>query len=176
MQYCVGEEYHTIKEWAVIEKERTECIQKDREDKELTDFHESKTYYVTNTIPLIFATVKTEKVTERTIEQMLLMLLKREFEIYEPQDAVENLNLWLREDSAFRSWGTPLTIPTNWEEKEMPKEQEMWDWMVEFLYSTEAGSNLLNQVGQPLIEANVESREYLNDETTLSDMLEAMTR
>lgn len=133
------------------------------------------TYYVTETSPLVFTTDKEEKkVTEATIERMLLLLLRREFEMYESKEAVENLNYWLGEDSAFRSWGAPHTVPSEWTEKEIPTEQEMWEWMTEFLHSTEAGSNLLSQIGEPLTEADEDSQSYLNDETTLSDQLEGM--
>ena len=134
------------------------------------------TYYVTKTSPLIFATEKAEKVTEATIEQMLLLLMTREFQEYEPQDAVNNLNQWLQEETSFLSqWeGGQLTVPSKWKEVEMPKEQEMMEWINNLLQTTEAGNNLLRQVGQPLTKADKEVQEYLNDQTTLSDLLEGM--
>jgi hypothetical protein len=50
----------------------------------------------------------------------------------------------------------------------------MMEWIDNLLQTTEAGSNLLKQVGQPLAKADKETQEYLNDQSTLSDLLEGM--
>ena len=123
-------------------------------------------YYLTATGPLVFTTQKAEKVEEWMITAMLENLLKREYEVYNPKDAADNIQYWLQIDSVFREVPTPPT--------QEPKEADVKWWVQQFLMS-EAGQNLLNQVNQPLHKQTEEEKEWLNDDTTLSDLMEGMT-
>ena len=132
------------------------------------------TYYLTTTSPLIFTTQKAERVEEWMIQDMLELLLKREYEMYETEDAAENINYWLRADSAFRDAmraPEPLSEQDDWQ----PSQTEITQWVEDLLWQTEAGSNLRSQIGAPLHKQKEEERRYLSDETTLSDLMEGMT-
>ena len=124
------------------------------------------TYYLTKTSPLVFTTQKAEKVEEWMIQEMLETLLKREYEMYSPEEAASNLSQVLSLDQVFSGVITPP-------EKE-PKNQEVQSWVEDFLIS-EAGQKLLNQVDRPLHKQTTEEKEILNDETTLSDLLPQLT-
>ena len=122
------------------------------------------TYYLTKTNPLVFTTQKAERVTEWMIQDMLELLLKREYEMYEPEEAKSNLQQWLQADQVFLGVLTPPS-------KE-PSEKEVQAWVEDFLMS-EAGSRLLSQVGHPLSQQ--EEPEPHLEEMTLSDLLESLT-
>lgn len=122
-------------------------------------------YYLTATSPLVFTTQKAEKVEEWMITAMLENLLKREYEVYDPKEAADNIQYCLQIDSVFREVPTPPT--------QEPKDADVKWWVQEFLMS-EAGQNLLNQVNQPLHKQTEEEKEWLNDDTTLSDLMEGM--
>ena len=122
-------------------------------------------YYLTATGPLVFTTQKAERVEEWMITAMLENLLKREYETYEPKEAASNIQYCLQIDSVFREVPTPP--------KEEPKDADVKWWVQEFLMS-DAGQNLLNQVNQPLHKQTEEEKEWLNDDTTLSDLMEGM--
>ena len=129
------------------------------------------TYYLTKTSPLVFTTQKAERVEEWMIQDMLELLLKREYEMYEPEEAQANILYWMRADEAFRD----VAMPPETE----PTEKNIRWWIQDFLMS-EAGQNLRSQVGAPLHkqildEDSEEDESFLTDETTLSDLMEGMT-
>jgi hypothetical protein len=126
------------------------------------------TYYQTTTSPLVFTTQKAERVEEWMIPAMLELLLKREYETYEPEEAASNIQYWLQMDQVFSGVIAPPT-------KELtPKASQLW---IQDLLESEAGQRLLNQVGQPLSEQilDEESERLLTDETVLSDLMEGWT-
>jgi hypothetical protein len=125
------------------------------------------TYYQTKTSPLVFTTQKAEKVTEPMLEQMVELLLKREYEMFDPKDAAENLSHWLTADAVFQGAAAPP-------EKE-PTDKEINLFVESLLSETVAGQRWLNQVGQPLHRQTKAEQELLNDETVLSDLLESLT-
>ena len=125
------------------------------------------TYYLTRTSPLVFTTQQAERVTEETIQDMLKLLLEREYETYEPKEAQGNILYWLQADEVFREVITPPNELT---------EKSSQAWVEDFLMS-EAGQNLLSLVGAPLHKQNPENEEddWPLEEWTLSDRLESLT-
>ena len=121
-------------------------------------------YYLTQTSPLVFTTQKADRVEEWMIPAMLEELLKREYEMYSPKEAKDNLQQILQTDEVFLGVLTPPS-------KE-PTQAEMQMWIQEFLL-TEAGRKLLSQAGQPLSK---QKKSDLNlEEMILSDLLPELT-
>ena len=139
------------------------------------------TYYLTQTSPLVFTTQKAEKVTESMIMDMLELLLKREYEMYSPEEAVANITYWTGMDGAFNYLSRPPMPKDEEDEDWMPTDKQIRNWCQELLFETEyAGPSLLNQIGEPLHkqildEDSEEDESFLTDETTLSDLLEGLT-
>ena len=124
------------------------------------------TYYLTATSPLVFTTQKAEKVTESMITDMLELLLRREYEMYEAKEAASNVNYWIQADSLYREVSE---VP----QKE-PTQEQIQAWVDETMWFTELGQRLRSQVGAPLYQQSKEET-YLTDETTLSDLMEGWT-
>ena len=124
------------------------------------------TYYLTATSPLVFTTQKAEKVTESMITDMLELLLRREYEMYEAKEAASNVNYWIQADSLYLEVSE---VP----QKE-PTQEQIQAWVDETMWFTELGQRLRSQVGAPLHQQSKEET-YLTDETTLSDLMEGWT-
>jgi hypothetical protein len=120
------------------------------------------TYYLTKTSPLVFTTQKAERVEEWMIQDMLELLLKREYEVYEAKEAYSNLMYWIQMDSLFQD------VPALREE---PTSKDVQWWVEQTMWFSELGQKLRSQVGAPL-HKQTEDEEYLSDETTLSDLME----
>jgi hypothetical protein len=125
------------------------------------------TYYLTKTSPLVFTTQKAERVKEWMIQDMLELLLKREYELEEPEYAADNINLALQVDSLFRE------VPQA--PRKEPTQEEVQSWAEEVMWFTELGQLLQSQIGEPLHKQTKEETESLNDETVLSNLLESWT-
>jgi hypothetical protein len=121
------------------------------------------TYYLTKTNPLVFTTQKAEKVEEWMISAMLELLLRREYEMYEPKEAKDNLQYVLQSDEVFNEVIAPPTELTQ-------ESSRLW---IQDLLESKAGRLLLSQVGQPLHKQRP-SETSLTDETTLSDLLPSL--
>ena len=124
------------------------------------------TYYLTATSPLVFTTQKAEKVTESMITDMLELLLRREYEMYSPEEAAANVNYWIQTDSLYRE----VSEAPN----EEPRPEQIQAWVDETMWFTELGQRLRSQVGAPLHEQEA-SETFLTEETTLSDLMEGWT-
>ena len=124
------------------------------------------TYYLTATSPLVFTTQQAEKVTESMITDMLELLLRREYEMYSPEEAAANVNYWIQADSLYRE----VSEAPN----EEPRPEQIQAWVDETMWFTELGQRLRSQVGAPLHQQSKEET-YLTDETTLSDLMEGWT-
>jgi hypothetical protein len=124
------------------------------------------TYYLTATSPLVFTTQQAEKVTESMITDMLELLLRREYEMYSPEEAAANVNYWIQTDSLYREVSEAP--------KEEPSPEQIQAWVDETMWFTGLGQRLRSQVGVPLHQQS-KKETYLTDETTLSDMMEGWT-
>ena len=124
------------------------------------------TYYLTATSPLVFTTQQAEKVTESMITDMLELLLRREYEMYSPEEAAANVNYWIQTDSLYREVSEALN--------EEPSPEQIQAWVNEVMWFTELGQRLRSQVGAPLHEQEA-SETFLTEETTLSDLMEGWT-
>ena len=131
-------------------------------------------YYLTTTSPLVFTTQKAEKVEEWMIPAMLETLLRREYDMYEAKEAAANLEQVLNQDQVFSGVIAPPREIPHKEDEEWPTAKEITAWVEDFLMS-EAGQKLMSQVGAPLHKITKEEREFLNEETTLSDLLPSLT-
>lgn len=119
------------------------------------------TYYISNNRgPLVFSTQPAKKVEEWMIPAMLELLLKREYETYSPKDAADNIQSILNMDEVFEAVPEPP--------RQEPRQADVQWWVSQFL-QTQAGRNLLNQVGAPLQEQN--NSDLNPEEITLSDLL-----
>jgi hypothetical protein len=121
------------------------------------------TYYLTKTSPLVFTTQKAEKVEEWMIAAMLETLLKREYEMFEPMEARDNLQYVLQADEVFSEVIAPPTELTE-------ESSRLW---IQDLLESRVGQSLLSQVGQPLHKQKSDEA-FLTDETTLSDLLPSL--
>jgi predicted transposase YdaD len=124
------------------------------------------TYYLTATSPLVFTTQKAEQVTESMITDMLELLLRREYEMYSPEEAAANVNYWIQADSLYREVSE---VP-----QREPTQEQIQAWANEVMWFTEPGQRLRSQVGTPLHKQEA-SETFLTDETTLSDLMEGWT-
>ena len=129
-------------------------------------------YYQTQTSPLVFTTQKAEKVEEWMIPAMLETLLRREYEMYEPKEAADNLIQILNLDQVFSGVIAPPQEEPHKEGEEWPTQKQIQMWVEDFLIS-EAGQKLLSQVGQPL--SKQENSDLNLEEMTLSDLLPQLT-
>jgi hypothetical protein len=132
-------------------------------------------YYVTrnNTEihPMVFTPQHKNQMEEHLIIEMLVLLMKREYEEYGAETALENIYYQL---SLTPEFSGAIQAPKPKEGEEMPSQQKMEEWAQELLYSTEAGTKLSNQVGAKLYPAETEEEKWLTEEATLSNYLESL--
>ena len=130
------------------------------------------TYYVTrNTTeihPMVFTPQKADRMEDYLIIDMLVLLMKREYEEYGAETAQENINYQLSLTAEFDG---AMQAPTPEKDKEVPSQKQMEDWAHELYFFTRAGINLNNQEGAKLYPAETEEEEWLTEEATLSDFL-----
>ncbi len=165
LKFRIGDEVHTIKEWAEIEKnKRIEERSKNR-----------KTYYVTrNTTeihPTVFSIQKAERMEDYLIWDMLKLLMIREYEEYGAKDAMEQINYKISISSELRG---AFSAPKPQEGKDIPNEKDIDDWIHELYFFTDAGVKLMNQEGAKLYPVETEREKWLTEEAMLSDFLETL--
>ena len=133
------------------------------------------TYYVTrNTTeihPLVFTPQKADRMEDYLIMDMLVLLMKREYEECGAEEAQENINYQLSLSAVFNGADQ---APKPKEGEEIPSLQQMEDWAKELYFFTDAGINLNNQEGAKLYPAETEEEKWLSEEAMLSDFLETL--
>ena len=133
---------------------------------------EEKRYYVTrNTTeihPMVFTPQKADRMEDYLIMDMLVLLMKREYEEYGAEVAMENINYQLSLSTVFNG---ATQAPKPDKNKEIPNLKEMEQWAHDLYFFTEAGINLNNQEGAKLYPAETKQEKWLTEDATLSDFL-----
>ena len=120
---------------------------------------------------MVFTPQKADRMEDYLIMGMLVLLMKREYETYGPEEAQENINYQLSLSSVFSG---AMQAPKPKEGEEIPSQKQMEDWAHELYFFTDAGINLNNQEGAKLYPAETEEEKWLTEEATLSDFLESL--
>ena len=117
--------------------------------------------------PMVFSTQKAELMEEHLLMGMLEFLMKREYETYGEKTAQENINYQLEINQAFNG----VEKAPKAQKDGLPSSKDILEWSQDLLYMTNAGQNLLNQVGAKLYPAKTEDEKWLTEEAMLSDLL-----
>ena len=128
------------------------------------------TYYVAQNNQWIFAEKKSEKVTNQVVEKTFLILLKRmvDEEDWEPQQFMTELLKILNR----LSW---TQAPDLWDNQKMPTEDQLKLLAMEIVTQTEEGDKLLYQsLDQPMVEANEEEMNHLEEMSLYEMVMEKM--
>ena len=132
-------------------------------------------YYVTrNTTeihPMVFTPQKADRMEDYLIMDMLVLLMRREYEEYGAETAQENINYQLSLTSMFDG---AMQAPKPEEDKDVPSLKQMEEWAHDLYFFTNAGINLNNQRGAKLYPMETNEETWPNEETTLSDFLETL--